>query len=480
MISVIFKKYHFLFFYTFLLFLINCGKDEPTRPSESQNHKPVIISVSASPAEIGKNQTSTLSLIASDEDGDDLQYEWTTEAGSFLQGNDRKFAVWKVPNSLGNFHCQVTVSDGKDDTTGIINVGVIEVALLNLSTDSLDFNYGLDTKTFFISNVGKVDLVWEAIPSKSCITVNPSNGTTSNETDEITVTIDRNGLPAGDHIGIVSVRSNGGNKDILVSLTVLITPQMVLIPAGEFTMGSDLGNQDEQPIHQVYLEDYWIDKYEVTNQQYVEFLNELNVNGELVIRDAYRGKAVFKSGLKIIQFYDGYLFERGVDCPINFVDGNFITERGTENQSVRFVTWYGALAYSKHYGKRLPTEAEWEKAARGTSANVYPWGNLEPTQWYCNYNDRIGYPTMVGHYSPLGDSPFGCCDMAGNVWEWCSSLYKEYPYRADDGREDLTASGYRVVRGGGWGTPVGTLRCALRNYNEPSFNHPGFGFRCVK
>ena len=149
------------------------------------------------------------------------------------------------------------------------------------------------------------------------------------------------------------------------------------------------------------------------------------------------------------------------------------------------ISWREALAYcdwlsattGQHY--RLPTEAEWEKAARGADSCAYPWGNIFDKAKCNSWEAGLGWTTPVDAY-PNGASPYGVMDMAGNVWEWCSSLYADYPYRADDGRERLTAEGWRVLRGGSWFDHEWGVRAARRLSGQPERVSHNTGFRVAR
>jgi formylglycine-generating enzyme required for sulfatase activity len=166
-----------------------------------------------------------------------------------------------------------------------------------------------------------------------------------------------------------------------------------------------------------------------------------------------------------------------------------------DDHPVRYVTWRDALAYCRWLSERtglpvtLPSEAEWEKAARGTDGRIYPWGDEDPTADLCNFADNVGNTSPVGNYSPMGDSPYGCADAAGNVWEWTRSLWGKdlfepdfgYPYNSEDGREDLEAGDdiHRVLRGGAFSRNTRAVRCASRFGGPPRYRYSYGGFRVV-
>jgi formylglycine-generating enzyme required for sulfatase activity len=231
-------------------------------------------------------------------------------------------------------------------------------------------------------------------------------------------------------------------------------PETIFIPGGRFTMGSDVTNDrhaydDEGPQHQVDLADFHIARYPVTNAQYQRFM----------AATGHRTPPYLERGFKPA-------------CEPGY--------------PVVWVSWEDANAYcawlSQATGRpyRLPTEAEWEKAARGTDGRAYPWGDAPPNKTLCASDNHAGMTaTPVGRYSPQGDSPYGCGDMAGNVWEWCQSLYRPYPYDPGDGREDPAAAGPRVVRGGAFYTNIRRVRCASRLRYSPNLWLNVIGFRVV-
>jgi formylglycine-generating enzyme required for sulfatase activity len=229
---------------------------------------------------------------------------------------------------------------------------------------------------------------------------------------------------------------------------------LVKIPEGEFLMGSSDEDKQamdrEKPQHTLYLPMFYMAKYPVTVDEYRAFVQE--------------------SGYK------------------TFDEDSL---KGTGNHPVVYVTWNDALVFARWKGLTLPSEAEWGKAARGTDGRIYPWGN----DWRENYANTDEYwkkpqsfwarlrrqkteqtTTPVGSF-PLGNSPYGCSDMPGNVWEWTRSIYKPYPYVVDDGREDEKAEGNRGLRGGSWFHDGDFARVSFRVNNHPDERVNSVGFR---
>lgn len=235
---------------------------------------------------------------------------------------------------------------------------------------------------------------------------------------------------------------------------------MVAIPSGSFTMGSADGPADERPAHRLSLPAFRIDRYPVTNAQFAEFLNAVgpfNLKGE-----------------RLFDVDDS-------DARIHQAGARWVADPGFELHPVVEVSWAGARDYCAWRGKRLPTEAEWEKAARGSDARRYPWGNASPDVTRAQFNAHYNETAPVDRF-PAGAGPYGVQDLAGNAWEWVSSAYRSYPYNARDGREDPAAGPVRGTRGGGHDSGPDGITATQRGRNlsrNPRAGHHNIGFRCA-
>ena len=231
---------------------------------------------------------------------------------------------------------------------------------------------------------------------------------------------------------------------------------MALIPAGDFYQGSSEEMvdwainkfraesrewyRDETPVYKVYLDDFLIDKNEVTVGQYKK-----------------------------------YVEETGKPQPKYVKDPNF----NQDNQPVVGIAWQEASDYCEWRGKRLPTESEWEKASRGPDAKIYPWGHQvdETKANVRGMNDKYRYPAPVGMF-PQGQSLYGLMDMSGNVWEWTDSWYQPYP--GNEQKNDLFGKKLKVTKGGSWAANMDLARSALRGKMLPDQRQNYLGFRCAK
>jgi formylglycine-generating enzyme required for sulfatase activity len=175
--------------------------------------------------------------------------------------------------------------------------------------------------------------------------------------------------------------------------------------------------------------------------------------------------------------YGIFVAAAGHPPPPHWPDGCVPQERC--NHPVVNVSWYDALAFCGWANVALPSEPQWELAARGVDGRLWPWGSERPTALRCNFALRVAGTTPVGMFGD-GASPYGVLDMAGNVWEWTWSLYRPYPYIGSDGREDAQATGLRVVRGGCYDSPARHVRCACRVGINPSYGYDDVGLRVVQ
>jgi len=262
---------------------------------------------------------------------------------------------------------------------------------------------------------------------------------------------------------------------MLVS-TAMAGDGMVLIKAGYFVMGGSGRDvpDNEKPAHRVFLHDFYMDIYEVTNGEYVEFLNSVKPSDE-----ERKGWVVIRDDLETEERKKWWPTE------IVYKEGSYRAVRGFENHPVLSVSWFGADAYCRWKGKRLPTEAEWEKAARGgVEGKAYPWGNAYPTQGVVFgrvWEDRaLPAPTMpVGSYLPNG---YGLYDMAGNVSEWVYDWYDPDYYKVspDDNPRGPGKGVNKVIRGGGWMDTALNIRVSSRFYMTPKSLPMNTGFRCAR
>lgn len=269
--------------------------------------------------------------------------------------------------------------------------------------------------------------------------------------------MNRPGLPSGCFFGIAAAIIVSCNLSSDKRLSMPAEPMvndMLSVPAGWFWMGSEDGEQDEKPMHRVWLDSFFIDRYPVTNSQYALFLQETK--------------------------YESPLYWNDSRC-------------NDPNQPVVGITWADAMAYCSWRSKKehakysIPTEAQWEKAARGEDKRKYPWGNQPPDKKRAVTEITEKMPT-VG-ICELGRSPYGVSDLVGSVWNWCFDWYdKEYYRKSPDSNPAGPETGIRkAVRGGNWvflgccsGTPAYALRTSRRNSFHQSIQKKSIGFRCIK
>jgi formylglycine-generating enzyme required for sulfatase activity len=241
---------------------------------------------------------------------------------------------------------------------------------------------------------------------------------------------------------------------------------MVLIPAGEFSMGSDDGSEVEQPVHRVYVDAYYLDATPVTNDQFADFVRATG----------YRTTAERLES--IVQAQEGGFQSSGPSWRTCATDDR-------QDHPVIYVSWYDADAYARWVGKRLPTEAEWEKAARGgLEGRRFSWGDESPdgrANWKLAQNEPLASPPTKSVFS-FPPNGYGTYDMAGNVWEWCGDWYFD-PYYVISPRENPKGperGQYRVRRGASWNVREDfRLRCANRGAMLPDCFWPNLGFRCA-
>jgi len=239
--------------------------------------------------------------------------------------------------------------------------------------------------------------------------------------------------------------------------------EWINVSGGTFQMGSNDGDSDEQPIHTVTVSSFEITKYEITNGQYCEFLNNIGCNSNGSHND-----------VEYIDMNDN-------DCQINYSNGQFIPESGKTDFPVIEVSWYGSNAFAQWAGGRLPTEAEWEFAARGgNNSNGYTYSGSNTADNVAWYNDNSGGNThQVG---TKATNELGIHDMSGNAWEWCNDWYDNNYYNSSpqNNPQGPSSGSYRVPRGGSWFSYTFGCRVAYRTWFLPVNSNNVLGFRIAR
>ncbi len=241
-------------------------------------------------------------------------------------------------------------------------------------------------------------------------------------------------------------------------VTMIVWPtdekEMVFIPGGTLIMGSNQEDINHQPEHQVTVTDFYLDRWPVTNAEYKKFIDD---------------------SAHDIPNYDVSWCDT-TEYNWDLKTRTYPLEK--ENHPVVLVSWEDAMAYAAWAGKRLPTEAEWERAARGLNGQRYPWGN-DFVIGHCNCKEvNLHQTSPVGYFSPNGDTAEGVVDMVGNVWEWVNTLFRPFPYNPDDGRESRQATGFRVLRGASWRNDANITHSIARLDGDFRF-FSNVGFRCA-
>ncbi len=258
---------------------------------------------------------------------------------------------------------------------------------------------------------------------------------------------------------------------------------LMYVPAGKFEMGPENSGSDESQVHMVYLDAYWIDQTEITNRQFAVFVT---ASGYTTDVDKIGKGWVYNVGTRE--------WEETIGVDWKHPQGANSSLSDMEEHPVVQVNWNDASAFCRWAGRRLPTEAEWEKAARGTDGRTYPWGNHPvagnllnmadknlPADWSDNsIDDGYRFTAPVGSY-PMGVSPYGTLDMAGNVWEWVVDWYSETYYNnfPTDNPQGPSSGDKRVLRGGSWGNTESSMRSSNHDGLNPDGRTFNVGFRCA-
>jgi len=395
-----------------------------------------------------------------------IRWDWDND-GSYDTGwNAAKTASHTYPVGGGNKTVKLEAKDGAGNSsiaTRQIYVNTRPVASFTVTPDSGDIN---ETFTFDASacsdyedNAADLQVRWDWDGDGRYDTNYSTTKTAAHQYSSYdTKTV------------ILQVKDSSGLTNTTQQQVDIHPKDIIYVASGSFQMGSNSGDSDERPIHTVTLDAFYIDKYEVTNAKYAAYLNAALAAGQIQATSS----TVTKDGHELLDLDDSY-------CQISYRSGAFTIDSGKENYPVIEVTWYGAKAYAEFYGERLPTEAEWEYAARG--------GNLSQGYTYSgsnNVGDVAWYSSNAGGSThTVGTkqaNELGIYDMSGNVWEWCNDWYDSGYYSSSptNNPQGPSSGTTRVLRGGSWLYNTGNCRVAVRSRNDPNDSNYTIGFRVVQ
>ncbi|MBT4500059.1 MAG: SUMF1/EgtB/PvdO family nonheme iron enzyme, partial [Gemmatimonadetes bacterium] len=390
---------------------------------------------------------------SSDPDGDALTYLWriTQSPGPLTIADSTASQTTVTLSTSGNYHFLLTVSDGVSSHADGVIITVSSSANLVPSADA-----GPDQQVA-VGTLVTLDGSASADPEEEELTYRWAVGRTPGPaillSDSTTVQPTFTPPESGEYVFALVV-SDGTSLSLQAVVTILVLDEvfneqggMIEIPAGPFNMGSELGANDERPVHRAELSSFWIDKFEITLEAY------------------------------------NACIESGACDPAGLMAGCNGGRNDRLDHPINCVTWEQAQKYCNSVQKRLPTEAEWEKAARGTDGRRFVWGDGFPGPDRMNYSNNIGTTTAVGTY-PSGLSFYGLHNMGGNVHEWTADFYAS-DYYAQSPERDPTgpaAGSLRVVRGASWrvGVPMEALTATVRQAFQPATTDNSLGFRCAR
>lgn len=327
-----------------------------------------------------------------------------------------------VPSPAGRLGDPVTVSRMSSSTRGLRRVAPLLVAICLLGLAGM-VAWSLSRRS---GGPGPGSTAGASVPAASAAGV-PSAGSAGTGPSPGTAGSSSGRQTSGRHFEEMTNEKDGS--------------VLVRVPGAKFKMGMLSGKDLTLPPHNVTVADFYIGRYEVTNAQFRKFVDATHHDAGLKWQEQER--------------------KWGATCP------------------AQGVTWNDAMAYCRWAGLRLPTEAEWEYAARGVDGRKYPWGNEWRRDWVVYLENSDMRPQPVGS-RPLGASWCGCLDMAGNAWEFCSSAFKAYPYQSKDGREDLSVDALRIMRGGACSSPEDYCSVYTRLALSQYYRYGDAGFRCAK